>query len=247
MKGHFTYGGYAVCSVYERAKAVRLLDRVWQGTLTVKQRFKDNPRNYIVRASFEGDELIVKIPRARNTRLQERFMTWFRPGEAERRYTSMQQLESLGFACTPPILAAERRWLGMVTDNILVYGYVDGRLAGPGDEEALASVLLPFYAKGYLRRDCKPSNFVIAPETGAVCFIDFRLTRPRILRRFRVWMELNQFLRNMPTARALIRPQGYGGWGFAVAGWCSHLGYRLNNYRRRLSRWLRGKSDTHTQ
>ena len=241
------HAGYAVRAVYPHDKAIRLLDLIWRDQLTVTHRFKDNPRNYIVRAEFEGEDLIVKIPRSRNKRAQERLMTWFRAGEAERRYASMQQLEALGFACTPPVLAAERRRCGMVTDNVLVYRYVDGRLARPGDEEALAQVLLPFYAMGYLRRDCKPSNFVIAADTGAVHFIDFRLTRPRILRTFRVMMEMNQFLRNMPTARPLVMEQGYDTWFFAVAGWWSLFGYRLNAYRRRLSRLLRGQSGAHTQ
>lgn len=247
MKTPFTYAGYAVRSTYPREQAIRLLDAIVCDRLAVTQRFKDNPRNYIVRISFEEDDLIVKIPRSRDKRWQERLLTWFRPGEAVRRYTSMEQLEALGFAGTAAILAAERRRWGMVTANILVYRYVEGRLACMGDEEALVRVLLPFYELGYLRRDCKPSNFVITPDTGQVYFIDFRLTRPRILRRFRVLLEMNQFLRNMPTARPLIAQAGYGGVGFTLAGICSSTGSWCNERRRRFSRWLRGQSHVHTQ
>ncbi len=241
----FTHAGYRVWSRYEPEKARRLLDGITTRTLAVSESIKDNPRNYIARATFEGDDAIVKIPRSRDRRLYEQFLTWFRPGEAVRRYASMVTLERLGFSGTPPILAAERRRAGRVVENIFVYGYAKGRLAGPGDEALLVQELVRLYQLGYLRRDCKPGNFVI--DSDQVHFIDFRLTRPRWLRRFRIYMEFNHFLENMPTARPLVEAAGYQGVGFALAGWLKSVYTRWNKRRQRLSRLLRGRRRESTQ
>ena len=247
MTAPFLYRAYAVRTCYPRDKAERLLDAIIDQQLSWRTRFKDNRRNFIGRALFEGDDLVVKVPRARNQGWYQRMRTWWQPGEAARRYESMRRLEALGLSGTPALLMAEKRCAGMIVDSFFAYRYVDGRLAGPGDERVLCHVVARLHKAGYVRRDCKPSNFVIAEGSGEACFIDFRLTRPRWWRGFRIDLERCQFLMNMPTAREWMEPERARRWPFRLARCCQSAGYNLNKWRRAGSRRLRGRTDEHTQ
>lgn len=247
MKEAFTYRAYTVRTCYPREKAERLLDSIIDQHLSWRERVKDDRRNFIGRTSFEGDDLVVKIPRARNQRWYQRIRTWWQPGEAARRYESMRRLTLLGLTGTPALLMAEKRRAGMVVDSFFAYRYVDGRLARPGDERVLCDVLDRLHHKGFVRRDCKPSNFVIVEGSGEACFIDFRLTRPRGWRAFRIDMERCQFLMNMPTAWPWMKPERTRHWRFRLARRCQLAAYKVNKWRRAWSRRFRRRAGEQTQ
>jgi hypothetical protein len=212
----FKQGPFRVRTTYAHDRAIRLLGTIQSGGMEVVERLKDNRSNFVARIRFEGDDLVVKIPHARNRRLYERFLTWFRPGEAFRRYRSMELLARLGFRGLEPVLAAERRAYGMAVCNLLVYRYAHGRPAGTGHERLLVEELVRFYRHGYTRRDPKPSNFLIVD--GRPFFIDFRLNQPLLFGKLRVYQEFHQFFRRMPQARAFFDDTGYRGPWFSLAG-----------------------------
>ena len=226
----FKQGPFRVRATYARDRASRLLATIQSGGMEVVEALKDNPSNFVARIRFEDDELVVKIPHARNRRRYERFLTWFRPGDAFRRYRSMEQLAQLGFRGSEPVLAAERRVCGMVVYNLLVYRYAHGQPAGPGHERLLVEELTRFYRHGRTRRDAKPSNFLIVD--GRPFFIDFRLDQPVLFGKLRVYQEFHQFFRRMPQARACFDDSGYRGAWFSLAGGLGAVWDGFNQWRK---------------
>ncbi len=234
------YKGYRIISRYEPEQARELLDKIQAGKGGFSEVLRDNKNSFIAIIRFREDDLVVKVPRSRNRRIYERLLTLFRNGEAFRRYDSMLKLIQLGLNGAKPVLAAEKRRLGMVTHNVFVYEYIDGVIPGRGHEKLLFDELLKLHSMGYTRRDSKPGNFLISD--GKVHFIDFRLTKPILLKNLRICMELNSFFRAMPSARQHFEGSDEMGICFRVAGVLESISDRMNNYRKAISSRLKGNT-----
>ena len=184
------------------ADGERLARALKHGEYSEIEVFKNDRQTYSALIRLDAQLYVIKIPKERNNRLWQRFLSLFRASEAVRYYRSMVRLRDLGFHAPEPVVALEKRWLGVVVDSCLIYRYRNGRKATSEDAALVLPNLLALHKTGYLRNDPHAKNYLI--DHDSVVFIDFRLKRPVLLRRFRLYRELAQFLRTSPLAWDLL-------------------------------------------
>ncbi|WP_404368172.1 lipopolysaccharide core heptose(II) kinase RfaY [Marinobacter sp.] len=234
----FEHRDYQVYSDEDQSLARQLVDAVLDERIERVRVFRDNRRTLSARVAFEGRSLMLKVPRARNLRRWERFLTRFRHGEGVRIFQNLRLLKSLGLNAPAPVLAAEKRENGVVTGSFVLYHFAEGAPAGEEDAGRVLEALLRLHSLGYIRTDPQPANFLMS-EKGVV-FIDFRLKRPGLLGRFRRNLELAKFLRGFPAAERHLQASDTG-LSLKLARLVDRLLFGMRNAKRKLRRVIRSK------
>ncbi|WP_196800646.1 lipopolysaccharide core heptose(II) kinase RfaY [Thioalkalivibrio sp. ALMg11] len=194
--------------------------------------FKNDGQTYSGLVEIEGQTYVLKVPHARNSRLSQRLMSFFRPSSAVRQMESMVQLRQLGLRTPEPVCAGERRAMGMLTDSFLLYEYAEGRKATRDDAALLTPELLRLHEMGYTRNDPHAKNYLIDDE--GVVFIDATLRRPRLFRTMRLRRELIRFTSTSPTALAYIPDRITSSWAYQLARGFTGVTQWWKHTRRRL-------------
>ncbi|WP_111498259.1 lipopolysaccharide core heptose(II) kinase RfaY [Marinobacter bohaiensis] len=232
MSLSFDHGEYRVVSRLNEAQSGRLVEAVVAGDVDRETVFRDNWRTLSARVRFENQSLLLKVPRARNGRRWERFLTRFRGSDAVRTFRHLERMAAMGFSAPEPVLACEQRQGGAVVDSFVCYRFVDGRPARPEDAPKVIAALQALHQKGYLRSDAQMANFIVNGER--ITFIDFRLKKPRFLPALQKARELDRFLRSCPEARRSLDPSlASSGW-LRLATRLEDARFALRNLKRRL-------------
>lgn len=232
MPCSFDYRQYRVVSNLDELASRKLVDGVFAGKLPREKVFRDNGRTLSARVRFLDESLVLKVPRARNGRQWERFLTRFRESDALRTFRNLELLTGMDFGAPDPVLACEHRHKGVVVDSFVCYRFVEGRSAGPQDAEKILAALRALHERGYLRSDAQLANFLISGET--VTFIDFRLKKPRLLPKLQKARELDRFLRSCPEALAhMPRGEIRTPW-FQMASFIESVSFGIRTFKKRI-------------
>lgn len=234
------YRQYRVVSHIDEVRSQQLIDAILNDSLVSEKVFRDNWRTLSARVRFQNESLLLKVPRARNGRRWERFLTLFRGSDALRTFQHLQQLSSMGFSTPDPVLACERRRNGVVVDSFVCYRFVEGRPASSEDACKVLAVLRALHQRGYLRSDAQLANFVVAEDK--VTFIDFRLKKPWLLPRLQKARELDRFLRSCPDARRFLSSAEASSRWLRVASFLENVGFGFRNLKRRVRKRRKAKS-----
>ena len=194
--------------------------------------FKDDRQTFSALICLDGDAYVLKIPRDRNNRRWQRLLSVFRASDAVRHYHSMARLQELGLSGPEPVIAVEKRRWGMVIDSRLLYRFREGRKATREDGPLILPHLLALHDAGFLRNDPHAKNYLI--DDGEVVFIDFRLTKPLLLRRFRLRRELALFLKTSPSAWHHLPRDVADSWSLRLAVAFDEAARVIRHARRRL-------------
>lgn len=232
MSRLLTYGKNRVVSRLEDPASRQLVDAISNDQLLRESVFRDNWRTLSAKVRFGDDALLLKVPRARNNRRWERFLTLFRESDALRTFRHIEQLSDLGFGAPQPVLACERRWRGVVVDSFVCYRFVEGRPAEPRDAEQILVELQALHRQGYLRSDAQLANFLMVDRT--VTFIDFRLKQPRFLPKLQKAREIDRFLRSCPEARHLLSSTEASSFWLWLASSLESASFGVRNLKRRV-------------
>lgn len=228
--------GYDVVTTLSEPEAKELLSTRLDERYERLCALKDNKHNFVAQVETKRfPNLIVKEPRKRNKRRWERTMTLFRPGEAVRIYTSHQKLLELGFLCPPPLLAAEFRKHGVVTNSFVIYRFQEGHSATSRDAQRVSHELQRLHQKGYTRGDPKALNFLVNKDE--VYFIDFKLAKPVLFRKHSIRMEYAHFLHTMPEGINYLPQHERESAGFLFAIW---LRRAISDLKRKKRDWREG-------
>ncbi|WP_148861665.1 lipopolysaccharide core heptose(II) kinase RfaY [Marinobacter fonticola] len=228
----FDYRHYHVVSHVGEDASRELVDAVLDETLTREKVFRDNWRTLSARVRFRDESLLLKVPRARNSRRWERFLTRFRESDALRTFRHLELMSTMGFTAPVPMLACEHRPDGVVTDAFVCYRFVEGRPAEPRDALKILDALEALHRRGYLRNDPQLANFVVSGET--VCFIDFRLKKPKFLPALQKARELARFLGSCPEAERLLPATVTSSGWFWLAVRLEKISLGIRKLKRRL-------------
>lgn len=240
MSRFLDYRQYRVVSHIDEAKSQQLIDAILNDSLVREKIFRDNWRTLSVRVRFDHESLLLKVPRARNGRRWERFLTLFRESDALRTFLHLQKLSSMGFSTPDPVLACECRRKGVVVDSFVCYRFVEGRPATSEDAYQILAVLRALHQQGYLRSDAQLANFVVAGDE--VTFIDFRLKKPWFLPRLQKARELDRFLRSCPDARRFLSTEeATSGW-LRLASFMENASFGFRDLKRRVRKRRKVKS-----
>lgn len=234
MVSSYSHKRWSLVSRLDEGSSIALLDAVIDGSITREEIFRDDWRTLSARIRFRGEGVLLKVPRARNGRRWERFLTRFRGSHAIRYFRHMELMAAMGFPAPEPVMACERRDRGVVTDSFICYRYVEGRPAGSKDAPRVLDALRSLHRQGYLRTDAQIANFLVSGDS--IVFIDFRLKKPWFLSDLRKARELDRFIRSCPEARAVLTDREASPWRFWIAARLEDFSFGI----RRLKRQLRG-------
>lgn len=221
-----------VVSHLDPATGRKLIDKVLSDEVPREKVFRDNWRTLSAKVHFQDEPLLLKVPRARNGRKWERFLTLFRESDALRTFRHIELMRSMGFAAPDPVLAFERRQRGIVVDSFVCYRFVEGRPAGLEDADKVLAALRALHQRGYLRGDAQLANFLIVGDV--VVFIDFRLKKPWILPKLQKARELDRFLRSCPSSRLLLSPEEASSNWLWLASRLENISFALRNLKRQI-------------
>ena len=235
----FKFEQYNLLTTWDQDAAIELARAIIGEQVELEQVFRDNKQTFIGRFRARDQHLVLKIPRGRNARTWQRFLTWFRSGECEKVYESHLKLQSGKLRAPAPILAAEKRKLGVVVDSFLVYEFVEGRIADESDAQAVVNTLLELHAMGYIRRDPQLANFVI--RDGEIFLIDFKLLQPLLFTRLHTFMELTHFLSKYPHLQLDLPENLERSIWYRVAVQIFTFKRLSRNFRRGIKRYLKRK------
>lgn len=151
---------------------LHLFDLVQNGSYEVVNTLKKHHRSLVYQIKIAGKLYVLKIPSEKNKRWWIRFTTLLRTGEAFKNIKGMLRYRELGLCSTTPVIAAEKRTSGMVTDSWLLYEYLDGEpCLGHEDYYPLViDELKRIHSKGYLHGDSQIRNFLY--KNGKIYIID---------------------------------------------------------------------------
>lgn len=232
----FNVNGWRVLTALDESQGRSLCADIVHGRISRQLVFRDNWRTLSTNVRVGGRSLLLKVPRARNGRRWERFLTLFRNSDAFRSFRHLERMSELGLNAPAPVLAAEFRQRGVVTDSFVCYDFVEGRQPESADAPAVLDALRALHCKGYLRNDAQLANFLIRDD-GEVVFIDFRLRRPRFLPELQNARELDRFLRSCPEAELHLTNAETSSVWFRLA----HALENLSFARRRWKRYVRDR------
>jgi heptose II phosphotransferase len=239
MLPSFEHRQYRVISYLDEKTGQQLVDAVIDGSLIRDKAFRDNSRTLSAKVRFVDDTLLLKVPRARNSRKWERFLTRFRESDALRTFRHLELMAAMNFSAPAPVLAAERRENGMVVDSFVCYRFVDGRAAVPEDAGKILEGLRALHRRGYLRNDAQLANFLMVGNE--VTFIDFRLKKPWLFPELQKARELDRFVRSCPPARRLLDNGDVpSGWLWLASG-LERIRFGLRNFKKKVRRKLKNR------
>ncbi len=188
-----SHQGYDFVSQLPIEQAYELLDDLLQKTYSANQVYNDDKSAFVANINTERHSgIMYKIPRERNNRAWERFVTLFRPNEAFRAYASMLVVQSIGLNAPLPLIAAHKKSKGMTVESFFVYEFVEGAPGAKKDASLIFTTLRALHKAGFTRSDPKLNNFIVKDDK--VSFIDFRLKQPRIFSNFQCTLNLCRFL-----------------------------------------------------
>lgn len=236
-----TASGYHVRSRLLRPAAEDIVVKVLAENLELKRVLKDKPKCLVAQFQYPGaGDMVLKIPHDRNGRLWERFLTLFRPGESVRQYQNMEKLKELGLNGPLPILAAERRRGGVVTDSFYVYSFVQGREGVWEDLPVIVDTLIPLYQQGFRRNDPRVANHIINEQ--GVYLIDFRVDSPRPFNRLRCAMEYCRLVGDRRKALEVGSRVGTPRVLTWMAWYLQRLQLKIRQTKHRFRRWRKRRS-----
>ncbi|MGL5088894.1 MAG: lipopolysaccharide core heptose(II) kinase RfaY [Cetobacterium sp.] len=123
---------------------------------------KDDNRSEVILIEIDKKKYVYKIPKEKNKRIWQRFISFFRGSESKREYENYLKILNLGFKGPIPIMHWENKVLGMSFDSFLVTTYIEGKSATLEELDLVKKELERIHEKGYLHGDSQLSNFMVS-------------------------------------------------------------------------------------
>lgn len=174
----FSYSNWNILTKLPKKQAEELFDYINQRQYDIIRLLKKQRRSEVFLFKYNGKNLVLKIPKEKNVRPWIRFTTLYRTGEAFKNLKSMDRLCEIGVKTSTPVMAAEKRSFGMVTDSWIIYEYVEGENCLEKKElyPAVVDLLSEIHNKGYLHNDPQIRNFIT--DGMEIYVIDSNVKRP---------------------------------------------------------------------
>lgn len=143
-----------------------IIKQVESSDFEVIKVLKDHHRSKVSRIRLNDLDLVLKIPREKNTKPWIRFLTLFRSSEAFKNLVGMKLLNSSGFRTTRGYLACEYRSWGMVTDSWVLYHYLEGEecLDVENTYPKVVGLLSKMHSSHILHGDAQIRNFLLSED-----------------------------------------------------------------------------------
>jgi len=158
---------------YRDEKYLKILDEL--ENLKIDRVFKDDNRSKVSLFTFGGEKLVLKVPREKNNRKWQRFLSIFRGSESYREFIQAEKIHNAGLLTYKPILAFEKRKYGCVVDSYFICEYLQGETGSIEHLEDIKNELDKIHESGYLHGDSQLVNFII--DNKHVYLIDSKFSK----------------------------------------------------------------------
>jgi len=158
---------------YSHEKYLKILDDFQD--LKIEKIFKDDNRSKVSLFSFENEKLVFKIPKEKNKRKWQRFLSIFRGSESYREFLQAEKIYKAGLQTYKPILALEKRKYGFVVDSYFICEYLLGETGSIKYLGVIKEKLNKIHELGYLHGDSQLVNFVVDKKN--VYIIDSKFSK----------------------------------------------------------------------
>lgn len=164
-------------------------DYLWIYTLIEEKKYKimdilkDDHRSFVAKIKLENQEnreveVILKVPKEKNTRKNVMFFSIFKGGESKKEFKGLKKILDNDFLGAVPLIAVEKKKKLMVFDSYLVMSLINGRPKDYNDIPVILPTLYKIHDKGFLHGDPQLSNFIVGEE--GVYIIDSKLLINRL-------------------------------------------------------------------
>jgi heptose II phosphotransferase len=149
---------------YSEENNLKYFDAIENKNYELIQILKDDKRSYVALIEIDNKKIIYKIPREKNKRKWQRFLSVFRGSESKREHENIEKTKRLGFNCAKPIISAEEKCGLFVIDSYFLYFYIDGIQAKSDSADEVSKILSKIHQLGFLHGDSQLENFIISNE-----------------------------------------------------------------------------------
>ena len=160
---------------YNKKDTTDFYTRIKGKDYSVLRVLKDDDRSLVQLIRINGKRYVLKVPREKNRRKWQRFISIFRGGESMRECANLEKLMINGFNAPKPFLAWEKRRYGMVVDSLSIIEYIEARESTVKDLDIICKFLKEIHSKGFLHGDSQMANFLLTDNR--VYLIDCKLLK----------------------------------------------------------------------
>lgn len=137
---------------------------------------------------LELERVVLKVPREKNEKSWQRFLSMFRGSESKREFISCEMIKESGILGAEPIIAVEKVKSKIVKDSYFILSYIEGSHATFDNIELALKTLYKIHDLGHLHGDPQLPNFMI--ENEKVYLIDCKFSKVR----FGDISKINEFI-----------------------------------------------------
>lgn len=130
---------------------------------------------YIETETTPSKKVVLKIPKEKNSRKWQRFLSIFRGSESKREFFNCEFIKENGFLGAVPLVAVEKKRGILVVDSYFVLTFIDGKHADFKNINLALETLYKIHDKGYTHGDSQLPNFII--NNHEVYLIDCKLKK----------------------------------------------------------------------
>ena len=130
---------------------------------------------YIETETIPSKKIVLKIPKEKNSRKWQRFLSIFRGSESKREFLNCEFILESGFLGAVPLVAVEKKHGILVVDSYFVLTFINGKHAGFENISLALETLYKIHDKGYTHGDSQLPNFIINGQD--VYLIDCKLKK----------------------------------------------------------------------
>lgn len=160
---------------YNKKDTVDFYTRIRGKDYSVIRTLKDDNRSLVQLIRINGKRYIFKVPKEKNRRKWQRFLSIFRGGESIRECQHLENIVLNGFNAPKPFLAVEKKKFGMTVDSFSVSEYIESRESTIEDLDIICTSLKEIHKKGFLHGDSQMANFLLTE--GRTYLIDCKLLK----------------------------------------------------------------------
>ena len=144
---------------YREEKYLKILDQL--ENLEILEVFKDDQRSKVSLFEFNGEKLVFKVPKEKNNRKWQRFISLFRGSESYREFIQAEKINKAGLITYKPILAFDKRKYGFVIESYFICEYLEGETGSFKRLDKIKNELDKIHSCGYLHGDSQLVNIII--------------------------------------------------------------------------------------
>lgn len=134
---------------------------------------KDDNRSLVMLIDINRKKYVLKIPKEKNRRKWQRFISIFRGGESMREFLQLEKLKNNNFNAPTPLIAIEKKRCKMTYDSLIISEYIENHEATIDDLDIVIKCLNDIHKKGFLHGDSQLTNFLI--KNNEIYLIDSKL------------------------------------------------------------------------